>query len=78
MSWKFKQRNEFHKVKENFFQNCNEKGYSQKTIQDIWYQIESFANYAFSKAHSASYDVESFKPFTSKPIISWISGSHTQ
>jgi DNA polymerase III alpha subunit len=25
MSWKFKQRNEFHKVKENFFQNCNTK-----------------------------------------------------
>ncbi len=61
MSWKFKQRNEFHKVKENFFQNCVQKGYSQKTIQDIWYQIESFANYAFSKAHSASYAVESFQ-----------------
>lgn len=61
MSWKFKQRNEFHKVKENFFQNCLQKDYSQETIQDIWYQIESFANYAFSKAHSASYAVESFQ-----------------
>lgn len=61
MSWKFKQRNEFHKVKENFFQNCIQKGYQQKTIQDIWFQIESFANYAFSKAHSASYAVESFQ-----------------
>lgn len=61
MSWKFKQRNEFHKVKSNFFHNCIQKGYSEKTIQDIWFQIESFANYAFSKAHSASYAVESFQ-----------------
>lgn len=61
MSWKFKQRNEFHKVKENFFSNCLKKGYAIKTIEDIWNQIESFANYAFSKAHSASYAVESFQ-----------------
>ncbi len=61
MSWKFKQRNEFALVKDNFFKNCIEKGYSQKTIFDIWTQIESFANYAFSKGHSASYAVESFQ-----------------
>jgi DNA polymerase III alpha subunit len=61
MSWKFKQRNEFNVVKENFFNNCRAKKYSDKTINDIWIQIESFANYAFSKAHSASYAVESFQ-----------------
>lgn len=61
MSWKFKQRNEFWKVKENFFNNCRKKGYSDKVINDIWLQIESFANYAFSKGHSASYAVESYQ-----------------
>ncbi len=61
MSWKFKQRNEFHVVKEKFVANCRKKNYAEKTINDIWNQIESFANYAFSKAHSASYAVESFQ-----------------
>ncbi len=61
MSWKFKQRNEFALVRGNFFKNCIEKGYSEKTVFDIWTQIESFANYAFSKGHSASYAVESFQ-----------------
>jgi DNA polymerase-3 subunit alpha len=61
MSWKFKQRNEFDLVRANFFKNCIAKKYSEKTIIDIWNQIESFANYAFSKGHSASYAVESFQ-----------------
>ena len=61
MSWKFKQRNEFHLVREKFFENCRKKNHSEKSILEIWNQIESFANYAFSKAHSASYAVESFQ-----------------
>jgi DNA polymerase-3 subunit alpha len=61
MSWKFKQRNEFHKVKYNFFKNCLEKGHPYETINNIWTQIESFANFAFSKGHSASYAVESYQ-----------------
>ncbi len=61
MSWKFKQRNEFFMVKEKFFTNCIAKGYAHKTVSDIWYQIESFANFAFSKGHSASYAVESYQ-----------------
>lgn len=61
MSWKFKQRNEFHVVKENFFNNCYKKGYAFDTIDKIWNQIESFANFAFSKGHSASYAVESYQ-----------------
>ena len=61
MSWKFRERNEFWKIKDTFFYNCREKGYAEKTITDIWTQIESFANYAFSKGHSASYAVESFQ-----------------
>jgi DNA polymerase-3 subunit alpha len=61
MSWKFKQRDEFFTVKEKFFSNCRKKGYKEKTIADIWYQIETFANFAFSKGHSASYAVESYQ-----------------
>lgn len=61
MSWKFKQRNEFAAVKEKFFYNCQQKGYANKLINDIWTQIESFANFAFSKGHSASYAVESYQ-----------------
>lgn len=61
MSWKFKQRNEFGVVKDNFFNNCRKKGYAEKLIADIWAQIESFANFAFSKGHSASYAVESYQ-----------------
>jgi DNA-directed DNA polymerase III PolC len=61
MSWKFRQRNEFWKIRDKFFSNCKEKGYPRQTIDDIWRQIESFANYAFAKGHSASYAVESFQ-----------------
>lgn len=61
MSWKFKQRNEFHRVKDKFFRNCQEKGHAYTTVDKIWTQIESFANFAFSKGHSASYAVESYQ-----------------
>jgi len=61
MSWKFKQRTEFGLVRNRFFDNCRAKGYDSKTITAIWNQIESFANFAFSKGHSASYAVESYQ-----------------
>lgn len=61
MSWKFRERNDFRNIKEKFFSNCKVKGYAENTVSEIWNQIESFANYAFSKGHSASYAVESFQ-----------------
>lgn len=61
MSWKFRERNEFSTVREKFFSNCRKKKYREEIIQEIWKQIESFANYAFAKGHSASYAVESFQ-----------------
>ncbi len=61
MSWKFRERSQFDLVKKQFFDNCIAKGHSMATIQGIWTQIESFANYAFSKGHSASYAVESYQ-----------------
>jgi DNA polymerase-3 subunit alpha len=61
MSGKFRSRSEFDKVRETFFGNCRKKGFADNLITDIWRQIESFAGYAFSKGHSASYAVESYQ-----------------
>ncbi len=61
MSGKFRSRDEFNRVRDSFFQNCRKKGYPDTLTSDIWRQIESFAGYAFSKGHSASYAVESYQ-----------------
>lgn len=61
MSWKFKQRNEFHRVKQRFWENCKKKGYSEELVKKVWFEVESFANFAFAKGHSASYAVESYQ-----------------
>lgn len=61
MSGKFRSRSEFVKIEETFFQNCANKGYSEELTKEVWRQIESFAGYAFSKGHSASYAVESYQ-----------------
>ncbi|MGV6845477.1 MAG: DNA polymerase III subunit alpha [Lutibacter sp.] len=61
MSGKFRSRDEFLKVKNQFFKNCKNKGHSLALTTEIWRQIESFAGYAFAKGHSASYAVESYQ-----------------
>ncbi|MFM9943703.1 MAG: DNA polymerase III subunit alpha [Bacteroidia bacterium] len=61
MSWKFKDRVEFKIVEDKFFDNCRTKGYEMNRVSEIWKQIETFANFAFSKGHSASYAVESYQ-----------------
>jgi DNA polymerase-3 subunit alpha len=61
MSGKFRSREEFMKVKNQFFENCKNKGHSLELTSEIWRQIESFAGYAFAKGHSASYAVESYQ-----------------
>jgi DNA-directed DNA polymerase III PolC len=61
MSGKFRSRVEFAKVRDQFFANCKKKGHSLKITSEVWNQIESFAGYAFSKGHSASYAVESYQ-----------------
>jgi DNA polymerase-3 subunit alpha len=61
MSWKFRERIEFKQVKDQFFKNCKAKGYELSLVSEIWKQIESFANFAFAKGHSASYAVESYQ-----------------
>jgi error-prone DNA polymerase len=64
MSGKYRSKIEFDKLVEKFFTNCREKGYSEELTKEVWRQIESFAGYSFSKAHSASYAVESFRVCT--------------
>lgn len=61
MSGKFRSREEFLKVKQQFFDNCKKNGKPEKLTAEIWRQIESFAGYAFAKGHSASYAVESYQ-----------------
>jgi DNA-directed DNA polymerase III PolC len=61
MSGKFRSRDEFLKVKQQFFNNCLNDGKPEDITAEIWRQIESFAGYAFAKGHSASYAVESYQ-----------------
>lgn len=61
MSGKYRGRDEFKKVEEKFFSNCKSIGYPDAITTEVWRQIESFAGYAFSKGHSASYAVESYQ-----------------
>jgi DNA-directed DNA polymerase III PolC len=61
MSGKFRSRAEFKKVEQKFFDSCREQGYSDTITNEVWRQIESFSGYSFSKAHSASYAVESYQ-----------------
>jgi DNA-directed DNA polymerase III PolC len=61
MSGKYRSKQEMQRIVDKFFSNCSEKGYSEEITKEVWRQIESFAGYSFSKAHSASYAVESFQ-----------------
>lgn len=61
MSGKFRGRKELDRIIRKFFSNCRERGYPEELTKEVWRQIDSFAGYSFSKAHSASYAVESFQ-----------------
>lgn len=61
MSGKYRSRAEFQIVIDMWFNNCKERGYSDELAKEVWRQVESFASYSFSKAHSASFAVESYQ-----------------
>ncbi|MBM3452118.1 MAG: DNA polymerase III subunit alpha [Bacteroidetes bacterium] len=61
MSGKFRSKEELQHVRTTFFTKCLSLGHSSELTADVWRQIESFAGYAFSKGHSASYAVESYQ-----------------
>ncbi len=61
MSGKYRSKKEFKRIELRYYSNCKERGYTVELAREVWRQIESFAGYSFSKAHSASYAVESFQ-----------------
>ncbi|HPI69226.1 MAG TPA: DNA polymerase III subunit alpha [Bacteroidales bacterium] len=61
MSGKYRSKEEMKRIIDKFFSNCRAKGYNEDLTKEVWRQIESFAGYSFSKAHSASYAVESYQ-----------------
>lgn len=61
MGHKMRDKFEFEEVTKRFFDNCKTKGYPDDLVHELWRQIESFSGYSFSKAHSASYAVESYQ-----------------
>lgn len=61
MSGKYRSREEFQRVKQRFFEECQKRNYEQHVIDRVWYEIESFSGYSFAKGHSASYAVESYQ-----------------
>jgi DNA-directed DNA polymerase III PolC len=61
MAGRFRSNKEFERIRGKFFDNCRQRGYADELTAEVWRQIASFAGYAFSKAHSASYAVESYQ-----------------
>lgn len=61
MSGKYRGHKHFEQIREKFFVNCKERGYPDSLSKEVWRQIESFGGYSFSKAHSASFAVESYQ-----------------
>jgi DNA polymerase III alpha subunit len=61
MSGKYRGNQEMLRIKEKWFLNCKERNYTDAITAEVWRQIESFGGYSFSKAHSASFAVESYQ-----------------
>lgn len=60
MSGKMRSHDAMSRIKDKFFNHCLKK-YSEEVTAELWRQIESFAGYAFCKAHSASFALLSFQ-----------------
>lgn len=60
MSGKMRSHEAMRRIKDKFFDHCLKK-YSYEITAELWRQIESFAGYAFCKAHSASFALLSFQ-----------------
>ncbi len=61
MSGKVRGKKEFQQIVRRFFEKSKQLGRPENITKEVWRQVESFAGYAFSKAHSASYAIESFQ-----------------
>lgn len=61
MSGKYRGHKHFEEIRTKYFANCKDEGYPDHITAEVWRQIESFGGYSFSKAHSASFAVESYQ-----------------
>ncbi|WP_316805476.1 DNA polymerase III subunit alpha [Pedobacter nototheniae] len=61
MSGKYRSKLAFDELVNKFFVSARKEGHSEELITEVWRQISSFAGYSFSKAHSASFAVESYQ-----------------
>lgn len=61
MSGKSRNKKHLEEIEQKYFTHCKNVGHPDEIAKEVWRQIESFAGYSFSKAHSASYAVESFQ-----------------
>jgi DNA-directed DNA polymerase III PolC len=61
MSFKEKGDETMNGYRESFMRGARERGIPDDTADEIFRQISSFAGYAFCKAHSASFALESFE-----------------
>ena len=55
-----KKKSELDKQQADFFAGMAANGYSQKAMDALWTVLESFADYAFNKAHTAAYGLISY------------------
>ncbi|MES2828133.1 MAG: DNA polymerase III subunit alpha [Bacteroidota bacterium] len=61
MSGKYRSRVEFDRLVEKFHEGAKILGRAEEVTKEVWRQVSSFAGYSFSKAHSASFAVESYQ-----------------
>lgn len=61
MAGKYREQTSFRQIQQQFFDNCERLGRDPVISEEVWRQISSFANFSFSKAHSASFAVESYQ-----------------
>jgi len=61
MSGKMRSKKAMEQLEKKFFYSCELKKFSPEIAEELWRQIESFAGYAFCKAHSASFALLSFQ-----------------
>lgn len=61
MSGKYRSKKEFDRLVSRFFELAEGLGRPKEVVEEVWRQVSSFAGYSFSKAHSASFAVESYQ-----------------
>ncbi len=61
MAGKYRGPGAFLQLQEQFFSNCARLNRPEEVTKELWRQIASFTSFSFSKAHSATYAVESYQ-----------------